>query len=189
MAINGTYDKRRSVPTLRDFTNPETEFDDTYRQGYGGGVQVTGRQVYGGGDWRKSTGGAAGGANSFTTTIGVNRITTLNVGLSLRATWYHNDVLPADSAAAVMQTSGQLYSGRLSLDPLGPIHVDLNAGLRQEDNPVSAVQQKSTWYGIDMDLNVGRAWFITVSGLRQTDAANPGTSTLTQIYGGLTWRF
>ncbi len=189
LAINGTYDKRRSVPTLRDFTNPETEFDDTYRQGYGGGVQVTGRQVYGGGDWRRSTGGSSGGANSFTTTLGVNRITKFNVGLSARATWYQNDVFSVDTTAAVLQTSGQLYSGRMSLDPFGPIHLDLSAGLRQEDNPIALGLQKSTWYGVDMDLNVGRAWFISVSALRQNDTANPGTSTLTQIYGGVTWRF
>ncbi len=190
LAINGTYDKRRSVPTLRDFINPETEFDDTYRQGYGAGVQLTGQQVYGGGDWRRSTGGSAGGANSYTTTLGINRLTRVNLGLSVRATWYQNDVLSADTAAvAMLKTSGQLYSGRLSLDPVGPIHLDLNGGLRQEDNPVAGFQQKSTWYGVDVDLNLARAWFLSFSGLMQKDAANPGTSTLTQVYGGLTWRF
>jgi hypothetical protein len=189
LAINGTYDKRRSVPTLRDFTNPETEFDDAYRQGYGGGVQLTGQQVYGGGDWRRSTGGSSGGANSFTSTLGVNRITKFNVGLSARATWYQNDVFSADTTVSVMHTSGQLYSGRLSIDPFGPIHLDLSAGLRQEDNPIAAGLQKSTWYGVDADMNLGRAWFMSFSVLRQNDSVNPGTSTLTQFYGGLTWRF
>jgi len=190
LAINATYDKRRSVPTIRDFTNPETEFDDTYRQGYGAGVQLTGQQVYGGGDWRRSTGGTAGGANSYTTTLGINRLTRLNLGLSVRATWYQNDVLSTDTlAVAMLKTSGRLYSGRLSLDPVAPIHIDLNAGLRQEDNPVLTFDQKSTWYGVDVDINLARAWFLSFSGLMQKDAANPGTSTLTQVYGGLTWRF
>jgi len=189
MALNATYDKRRSVPTLRDFINPETEFDDTYRQGYGGGVQLTGSRVYGGADWRRSTGGLAGGANSITTTLGVNRLTRVNLGLSARATWYHNDVLSADTTASMLQSAGQLYSGRLSVDPIAAVHVDLNAGLRQEDNPAITFRQKSTWYGVDVDINLARAWFLSVSGLRQTDDANPGSSTLTQVYGGLTWRF
>lgn len=189
LAINATYDKRRSVPTLRDFTNPETEFDDTYRQGYGGGFQLTGSQVYGGGDWRRSTGGVAGGANSFTATLGVNRLTRYNLGLSARATWYRNDVLSADTTVGTLESSGQLYSGRLSVDPAGYLHLDLTAGLREEDNPALAFTQHSTWYGADADINLARAWFLNFSYLRQQDEADPGTSTLTQVYGGLTWRF
>ena len=93
MAINATYDKRRSVPVIRDFTNPETIFDDSYREGYGAGVQLMGKQVFGGGDWRRSTGLTSGSASSYTATLGVNRITRINVGLSGRATWYQNDNL------------------------------------------------------------------------------------------------
>lgn len=189
LAINGTYDKRRSVPVIRDFTNPETNFDDTYREGYGAGVQFTGKQVYGGGDWRKSTGVTSGSAQSWTATAGVNRLTRLNLGLSARATWYQNDNLTTAGNPGALRTSGQLYSGRLSIDPTVRLQISLNAGLRQEHNPISPELQKSTWYGVDVDLNLARAWFVSFSGLMQKDPANPGTSTLTQIYGGLTWRF
>ena len=74
LSINGTYDKRRSVRLIRDFINPETIFDDAYREGYGAGVQYTGRMFYLGGDWRRSTGATVLGANSFTTTVGANRV-------------------------------------------------------------------------------------------------------------------
>ena len=189
LAINGTYDKRRSVPVIRDFTNPETNFDDTYRQGYGVGVQLTGKQVYGGGDWRRSTGITSGSAQSYTATAGINRITRLNVALSARATFYQNDNLTTAGNPAALKTSGQLYSARLGMDPMMRLQLSLNAGLRQEHNPISPDLQKSTWYGVDVDINLARAWFVSFSGLLQKDPANPGTSTLTQFYGGVTWRF
>ena len=189
LAINGTYDKRRSVPVIRDFTNPETIFDDTYRQGYGVGVQLTGRQVYGGGDWRRSTGVTSGSAQSYTATAGINRVTRLNMALSARATFYQNDNLTTAGNPAALKTSGQLYSARLGVDPMTRLQLSLNAGLRQEHNPISTDLQKSTWYGVDVDINLARAWFVSFSGLMQKDPANPGTSTLTQLYGGVTWRF
>ncbi len=189
LAINGTYDKRRSVPVIRDFTNPETNFDDTYRQGYGVGVQLTGSQVYGGGDWRRSTGVTSGSAQSYTATAGINRLTRLNVALSARATFYQNDNLTTAGNPDAVQTSGQLYSARLGFEPMVRLQVSLNGGIRQEHNPISPDLQRSTWAGMDVDLSLARAWFVSFSGLMQKDPANPGTSTLTQIYGGVTWRF
>ena len=43
------------------------------------------------------------------------------------------------------------------------------------NNPSSAVMQRSTWFGVDMDASVARSWFVSFSGLRQKDPANPGT--------------
>ncbi len=189
LSINGTYDKRRSVRLIRDFINPETNFDDAYREGYGAGVQYTGRMFYLGGDWRRSTGATVLGANSFTTTVGANRVAPLSLGFSVRATWYQNENDSTGLNPAAARTNGQLYSGHVSFDPVMMIHVDLNAGLRQEDNPTIAALQRSTWYGVDLDVALARQWYFSFSGLRQKDPANPGTSTLTQIYGGLTWRF
>ena len=189
LSINGTYDKRRSVRLIRDFINPETNFDDAYREGYGAGVQYTGRMFYLGGDWRRSTGATVLGANSFTTTVGANRVAPLSLGFSLRATWYRNENDSTGLNPAAAQTNGQLYSGHVSFDPVTMVHVDLNAGLREEDNPNIAALQRSTWYGMDLDVALARQWYFSFSGLRQKDPANPGTSTLTQIYGGLTWRF
>ena len=189
LSINATYDKRRNVRLIRDFINPETTFDDAYREGYGMGAQYSGQQFYFGGDWRRSTGATVLGANSYTATLGANRVAALGLGFSLRATWYQNQ---NDSSAVnplSVQTNGHLYSGHVSFDPITAIHVDLNGGMRQEDNPAFADLQKSTWYGVDLDVALARQWYFTVSGLRQQDPANPGTSTLTQIYSGLTWRF
>ena len=189
LSINATYDKRRNVRLIRDFTNPETVFDDAYREGYGGGVQYSGRMFYLGGDWRRSTGATVLGATSYTTTFGANRVAALDLGFSIRATWYQNQNDSSAVNPGAVQTSGHLYSAHVSLDPATLIHLDLNAGIRGEDNPVFAEFQKSTWYGVDVDVAMARQWYFSFSGLRQQDPANPGTSTLTQLYGGLTYRF
>lgn len=189
LSINATYDKRRNVRLVRDFTNPETNFDDAYREGYGAGVQYSGRRFYLGGDWRRSTGATVLGANSFTATLGANQVGPLGLGFSTRATWYRNENDSSAINPAAMGTMGQLYSGHVSLDPVTQVHLDLNAGLRQEDNPTLLATQRSTWYGVDVDVAMARQWYASFSALHQQDPGNPGTSTLTQIYGGVTWRF
>ncbi len=189
LSLTATYDKRRSVPTIRDFTNPETVFDDTYREGYGMGAQYAGRRFYVGGDWRRSTGGAALGADAYTFTFGGMRLLPMGLGLSARATWYHNDNDSTGINPAALRTVGQLYSAHLSADPITAVHLDINGGLRQEDNPEFAAAQRSTWFGADLDWAAARQWYLSVSALVQHDPANPGTSTLTQFYGGVTWRF
>jgi hypothetical protein len=189
LSFNGSYDKRRSVRLYRDTQNPETTFDDAYRQGYGGGVQLSGHKVNVGADWRRSTGGTAGAADSYTGTFGLDRVTSLHLGVSARATWYQNQNDSTLNNPGAKRTSGQLYSGRLGLDPAGPVHIDFNGGIRREDNPVNTTLQTSTWYGVDLDASVARSWFVSFSGLRQKDPANPGTSTTTQVYGSVTWRF
>jgi hypothetical protein len=189
LSINATYDKRRNVRLIRDFTNPETNFDDAYREGYGMGFQYAGRQFYLGGDWRRSTGATVLDANSYTATFGANRVAPLSLGFSFRATWYQNQNDSSAVNPGAAQTTGHLYSGHISADPVTLVHLDLNAGIRQEANPVYTQLQKSSWYGLDVDVAMARQWYFSFSALRQQDPANPGTSTLTQLYGGLTYRF
>jgi hypothetical protein len=189
LSFNGSYDKRRNVRLYRDTQNPETAFDDAYRQGYGGGVQISSRKVHVGGDWRRSTGGTAGSADSYTGTLGLDQFTRLNVGFSARATWYQNQNDSTANNPGARRTSGQLYSGQLGLDPVSLLHIDVNGGLRREDNPATAALQTSTWFGLDIDASMARAWFVSFSALRQKDPANPGTSTTTQLYASATWRF
>lgn len=189
LSFNGSYDNRRSVRLYRDTQNPETTFDDAYRQGYGGGFQLSGRKAYVGGDWRRSTGGTAGAADSYTGILGVDRVTRLNLGFSARATWYQNQNDSTLNNPSAKRTIGQLYSWRLGLDPVTVLHLDLNGGLRQEDNPTTTAFQKSQWFGVDVDASVARSWFVSFSGLRQQDPANPGTLTTTQLYASVSWRF
>ena len=192
LAFNAFYDNRRNVRLYRDTQNPETAFDDAYRQGYGGGVQLLSYGVRLGGDWRRSTGGTAGRADSYTGTIGTDPVTRLRLTVAGRATWYQNLQNLGDTTtttAVALHTRGRLYSWWLGGDPIDRLHVDLTGGMRREDNPGTATLQTSTWYGLSLDASVARAWFVSFSGFRQTDPANPGTNITTQLYGSVTWRF
>jgi hypothetical protein len=189
LSFSASYDKRRSVRLYRDTQNPETAFDDAYRQGYGGGIQLNGRRIHVGGDWRRSTGGTAGRADSFTGTLSLDRLTPLNLGFVARATWYQNQNDSTLNLPGAPRTRGLLYSAQLGFDPLTALHIDGNWGIRREDNPSTLALQQSIWYGVNVDMSLARAWFVSFSGLRQTDPANPGTNTTVQLYASITWRF
>ena len=175
LAFNGSYDNRRNVRLYRDFIDPSISFDDTYRQGVAGGVSVIGRQIRVGAEVRRSTGQTAGDATSYSGTFGLDRVTPLKLSFTTRGTWYDNPNL-----------SGKLFTLRVGADPWQPLHVDLNGGIRREDNPAaSSSLRKFTWYGLDFDLSLARAWFLSFSGQRET---GPDGNT-NQFFGGLTWRF
>lgn len=189
ISVNGSYDNRRSVRLYRDTQNPETAFDDAYRQGYGAGLQLAGGPIRVGGDWRRSTGGTAGGANSYTATLGLDQVTPLRLTAAARATWYQNQNDSTANNPGAARTHGQLYSCRVGFGLVNGVHVDFNGGIRREDNPMATGVQKASWYGLDVDMSVARAWFVSLSALQQKDPANPGTSTTTQLYSSVTWRF
>ena len=187
--VNASYDNRRSVRLYRDTQNPETAFDDAYRQGYGAGAQLFTNKVRLSGDWRRSTGGTAGRADSYTGVLGLDPVTRLKLALTARATWYQNQNDSTLNTPLALRITGRLYSWWLGSDPIDRLHVDFNGGLRREDNPSTATMQTSTWYGIDADVSVARVWYVSLSGLRQKDPANPGSNITTQLYGSVTWRF
>ena len=82
-------------------------------------------------------------------------------------------------------SSGWLHAVSVGLSPSGPLHVELNAGLRKNTNPLDTPATTSvTWYGLDMDLNLSRSWFLLMSASRET-----GVEGNTQIYGGISYRF
>jgi hypothetical protein len=175
LALNGSYDDRRSVRLYRDAVDPATAFDDSYREGVGGGLSLLGYRVRVSGEVRRSTGGAAGDATSYTTSAGIDRLTALRLSLTGRGTWYSSSDL-----------TGQLYTMRIGIDPLSTLHVDLNGGVRAEDNPVASASRRTfTWYGADLDVYLARAWFLSFSGHREEGPE----STISQFYGSVTWRF
>jgi hypothetical protein len=186
----GSFDNRRNVRLYRDAVNPATQFDDAFRQGYGGGLQLLGRRLRASGEWRKSTGGAAGSdANSYTGTVGIDRLTPLRLGISARATWYVTTNPPLTGLPGLPNTTGQLYSLMLGFDPFPVLHVSLDGGLKNETNPRFTSRTHAQWYGIEADAALARAWFLSLSASRDHEPLNPGNSITTQVYGGITWRF
>lgn len=185
LSLNGGYDNRRSVRLYRDATDPAITFDDAFRQGSWGGLSLTGHRVRASGDVRFSNGASAGNATSYTGSLGLDRFTPLHLNLTTRATWYGSRTRP-DSVSATVHNTGQIYTVRLGGDPWRPIHVDLDGGIRKDNNPRNSPPNSTiTWYGMDIDLSLARAWFLSLSGQREK---SPGVIT-NQFYSSLSWRF
>ena len=54
------------------------------------------------------------------------------------------------------------------------------------DNPAAGTNiRKFTWYGLDFDVSLARAWFMSFSAQRE----NGPDGNTNQFYGGITWRF
>ncbi len=185
ISFNGGYDNRRSVRLYRDATNPAIAFDDAYRQGVWGGLSLIGHRARVSGDVRFSDGAGAGKATSYTGSFGLDRFTPLHLSLTSRATWYQSRT-SADSLGATLRNNGQIYTLRLGGDPWQAIHVDLEGGLRKDNNPHNSPPSSTiTWYGLDLDVSLARSWFLSLSGQREK---SPGFTT-TLFYSSLTWRF
>ncbi len=176
VTLDAGFDNRRNVRLYRDVVNPETAFDDTYRQGAWAGVWVQPlRRFRVGLDARSSGGGPAGHADSYTFSLGGDRLAGLALGLRTRSTRYVNP-----------QLSGWLNSAALSFEPGTRLRLQLNGGLRAERNPTADPPSTSvSWVGADVDVTVARAWYVMVSATRQRG----GLDGYDQIYGGVSVRF
>jgi hypothetical protein len=176
ITFDGGFDNRRNVLLYRDIVNPETTFDDTYRQGAWGGLSFQpSRRVRVGIDVRASSGGSAGSANSYTASFAADRLTRLGATLRTRTTYYVNP-----------QLAGVLQSLTLGIDPGTRLHVELNGGVRSERNPTAdPARTTATWEGLDADLTLARAWYLLLSATRQRG----GLDGYDQVFTGLSFRF
>jgi hypothetical protein len=175
LALSGAYDNRRRVRLYRDAVDPLTAFDDAYRRGAWGGLTLTGRRVRVGGELRFSDGVTVGRATGYGATFGLDRLTPLQLSLAGRATWYRNPSL-----------DGRLFALRLGADPTAAMRLELSGGIRVEDNPLDdPSRRRYQWYGLDVDLNLGRRWFGSVAG--QVEHGPDGN--VRQLFTSLAWRF
>lgn len=175
VTLHAAWDTRRQVRLYRDATNPALAFDDAYRQGVWGGVTLRGRRLWLGGDARRSSGGSAGEATAWTATGGMDGLTALRLGLSGRGTWYRTPAV-----------TGRLFTGRVAADLAAPLRLELQAGTRSETARLEGpADRRFTWWGGDLDLTLGGAWYLSLSGNREYGPEGA----ITQWYSGLTWRF
>jgi hypothetical protein len=176
LTLNAGFDNRRNVRLYRDVVNPETAFDDTYRQGAWAGMWLQlARRFRLGLDARFSGGGPAGGANSYTLSFSADRLTRMAMGLRTRTTYY-----------TAPHLSGVLQSAALGFAPGDRLRLELNGGLRAEqDAQVGPGTVAVTWVGTDADVTLARAWYVMVSATRQRG----GVDGYDQIFAGLSFRF
>jgi hypothetical protein len=184
LSVNGGVDNRRNVRLYRDYVSPETEFDDAFRQGVWGGLSLTRFRLRAGADARVSRGGSAGSADYYTGSLGLDAVTRFRLEARLRSTRFHTG-----------RAQGWLHSWSAATAPLGVAKFEVNGGLRTRSlasPPVAAtsftpavVLADSRWLGFSLDVNVGRSWYVLLSGTR--DGA--GTDLTNQVYASLVFRF
>jgi hypothetical protein len=181
LSLNGGVDNRRNVRLYRDYVSPETTFDDSFRQGVWGGLYLSaGPHFRAGADARRSSGGPAGNADSYTGSLGVDQLTSLGMAVRARSTHY-----------ASPQLNGWLHALSLGATPVGRLHLELNGGVRTEHGPLSTALPADSglthirWYGIDADIGLGRSWYLLVSGTR----TRGGFESNDQLFTSLSLRF
>ena len=177
-SLNGGLDSRRNVRLYRDLTTPEELFDDRFRRGYWGGVQLTiARKLHLGGDWRTST---VENADSLRTTawsgtLSADQLTPLGVGLRLRGTRYE---VPG-------RGPGVLVTGGVRLSPASVGSLEFNGGTRQER---ADPDRDRFWAGFDIEVFLRRSWFMVATFTREWGRGGL-TPTTDLLYGGLSYRF
>ena len=176
LSFNGGVDNRRSVRLYRDYINPETTFDDTFRQGEWGGASLSflGR-VRISADARTSAGGPAGTADSYTGSASVTRLTPLQLGVHAR-----------DTRFTGLLSSGELRSASVEMNPWGLLRVEFTGGVRDSSNPLDGTPSDHlTWTGIDADIGIGSSVYLMVSTSRESGALSHNL----QSYAALSYRF
>jgi len=180
ISFNTGIDNRRNVRLYRDLSTPEELFDDRFRLGVWGGVNLSlGSKVRLGGDARMRT---VESADSLKTTaysgyLSVDRLTPAGIGLRARVTRYQ----------AADRLPGMLVSGSLRLSPptLAGSAIEMTGGIRQEQGSPDADR---FWGAVTAELIVRRSWFGLASYTREW-GRNGQTPTTGQLYAGISYRF
>ncbi len=176
LALSLGYDNRRSVRLYRDRVTPETDFDDTYRQGGSLGLSwEPSHALRFSGEARSSAAGGGSSANAFTGTASATRLSRWNLGLRGRTTRYENE-----------HTRGWLHTLTSSIPLSGALHLDLEGGTRHETSRSAAFSGSThDWFGLDLDASLSRHLYLLLSEEREV---GDGTRT-DRVYGSLAYRF
>ncbi len=177
MTLQGGVDNRRSVRLYRDLIDPETEFDDSFRQGIWGGTSFQfGKHTRVGGDARRTLGGA--GTASHTSSLNgyatVDRLTPLRLSLRGRVNRYQ-----------AVERSGSLQSLGVTARPTSWLGLGVTGGRRQESGTVAPEGRSMNWYAVDLDAGLGRSVYFLFSGSRERGSLAAGD----QVFVSLSYRF
>ncbi len=175
-SVDAGYDGRRNVRLYRDLVTPVTQFDDAMRQGYWAGVEWRpGGHGLVGVHARRSTGGTAGTATSYTLDAGAIRLTRVGLDVRARGTKYDGPYV-----------DGRLASLNVGLDATATLHVGVHGGTRKDtDTLAGGAETTVNWAGLDLDWVVGRHVLLLASYDRSS-----GTEEATdQAFAGVSWRF
>ncbi len=160
LSLDAGIDNRRNVRLYTDYLNPEAAFDNSFRQGVWGGATLN---LHGrfrvSGEARRTSGGAAGVAQSYTGSAGVMRLTSLDLGFHVRDTHYTGQL-----------SAGDLQSVSAEANPLGLVHLEASGGLRTSTPTALGMalgSSRVTWTSFDADWAVGRSIYMMFSVYRE----------------------
>ena len=174
-AIDGGVDTRRTVRQYRDLVTPETEFDDSYRQGYWGGFAFRpAARVRLSASARRSTGGSAGTADSFTGVASAGLASLRGLDARVRGTFYRND-----------SADGRLVSLGVAADALSRLRVGADLGRRTETIRITGAADDIDWFSVDLDFPLTRAWLLLAS----SEWTRVNREKTTQYYASAVYRF
>jgi hypothetical protein len=125
-------------------------------------------------DRRDSHGGIGGSASSTTVMGSITSLTRARLGFRLRGTSFTGT-----------QSSGQLWSGAVEVDPWGMARIEANGGRRSTTSALRGAAAPLTWWGVDADISIGRSLYLLLSTYREFDVGRSST----QTYASFSWRF
>jgi len=173
LALNAGIDTRRRVRLYRDRANPEQVFDDSFRQGVWTGASVrAGPHLRLGLDGRAALGGADSTAHSHSTTgsLAIERVTSRQLSVRSRYTRY-----------GTSRGDGWLGTVSAGLRPAQTFGIEFNGGRRSEVATVDLARRQTTWVGADLDVAVGRAMYLLLSGSRERGDGAAGDQLLVSV--------
>jgi len=176
ISLRAGFDNRRNVRLFRDRVTPITDFDDEFRRGAWAGAWFRFlRRFQVSLDARVNGGDSAGSSNAYSATFGANGFTSWNLGGHVRTTNYSNE-----------QVEGWLYALDFGADLGQRVRFEIQAG-RRDDTNLRTIPLTDTvdWYGFDLDIALGRHWYILLEAER-TDGA---VDQVNQYYSTASYRF
>ncbi len=185
LTLYAGYDNRERVRLYRDRETPETEFDDANRTGIRAGWNWRSRIHYRiGMDARGDSGGSTGDSETYTVNLGATDFTRAKLGLATRTSYYVNPRAEGWLNSAVTGTN---IGRRLRLQIGGGVReetlLEVTTPLIPGVEPAS--ETRVTWYTVDLDVNLGRSWYLLISAERTTSEVEETD----QLYSALSFRF
>lgn len=154
-SLRAGFDNRRRVRLWTDRDTPESQFDESFRQGFWVGADSRLARVwYLGLDFRGSSGGSAGSADVISFRANWIDVRRFPVRVGGRVSLFGND-----------HYDGQLYSMDLGWDATHQLRFDLEAGMRLESHD-GFVQEDTdnNWLRLDAEFGLRSGWYLNLTG-------------------------
>lgn len=173
VSLQAGVDTRRRVRLYRDRANPELAFDDSFRQGVWSGASIrAGSHIRVGVDGRASLGGADSTARSRSASgsVALERVTAQQLFLRTRYTHY-----------GTPRADGWLGTLSAGARPLPSLGIEFSGGRRTEVSSLEPLHRRTSWFGADLDLAVGRRLYLFLSGSRERGDGAAGDQVMASI--------